>query len=67
MTINLNSKPIPAWSYIKSIIQDAADTERSWQAAHPNGDARVTPFMPFPLFDFIALMAEALEIGRAHV
>lgn len=44
----------------RSVITDAMNIERSWQANRPDGDAIITPFMPFPMFGFIAMLAEAM-------
>jgi trans-aconitate methyltransferase len=46
---------------IRAAIARAQQLDAQWQR-NPAGrdDARSTPWMPFPLFDFIALVAEAL-------
>lgn len=53
-----------------TLITDVSRLDREWMRS-PAGrdDVRSTPWMPFPLFDFIALVAEALpEVqGRAFL
>ena len=46
---------------IRDAIRLAGELDRQW-IAHPAGrdDRRCTPWMPYPLFGFIALLAEAL-------
>lgn len=46
---------------IRAAIAMAERMDREWQR-NPAGrdDVRATPWMPFPLFDFIALVAEAM-------
>lgn len=56
--------PVRAWPHIQSVLQDVVRIERSWQAAHPPSDPRHIPYIPFPLFDFISMLAEALVEAR---
>jgi len=58
------------WREIGGTIRTAAEMERSWQGKIPQAPAekaRYTPWMPFQLFRFIAMLAEALpEITGPH-
>jgi hypothetical protein len=46
---------------LRSLIADVTRLDREWmRKAAGRDDPRSTPWMPFPLFDFIALVAEAL-------
>lgn len=46
---------------LRELITDVMRLDREWMS-RPDGrdNAQCTPWMPFPLFDFIALVAEAL-------
>ena len=55
--------PGDRWQEIASLIGTARDIERKWLGAvpqTPGEKARNTPWMPFQLFAFIALLAEAI-------
>jgi SAM-dependent methyltransferase len=53
----INARP----AIIRGVITRAAQLDQEWMR-HSAGhdDPRATPWMPFPMFDFIALVAEAL-------
>ena len=48
---------------IRAAIHEAQELDAQW-IRHPAGrdDRRSTPWMPFPLFDYIALLAEAMPV-----
>jgi hypothetical protein len=56
------SEPLPGRAQaLAATLHEVTRLDRQWMAS-PAGrdDPRSTPWMPFPLFDFIALVAEAL-------
>lgn len=57
MTYTGGSRP----EAIRIALREAARLDREWmQSSAGRDDSRSTPWMPFPMFDFLALVAEAL-------
>ncbi len=49
---------------IAAAITTAQELDRTWMASQAGRDdpARFTPWMPFPLFEYVALLAEAMPV-----